>query len=83
MGAAAPHVLAELAARGLGVAVLPAGSAAEAGDRLRAAEIVRPRLRGRIALAWRADGPSGPAARAFLARLREAMPPPAAASERP
>ncbi|WP_436991223.1 LysR family transcriptional regulator [Streptomyces sp. enrichment culture] len=77
--AAAPHVLAELAARGLGVAVLPAGSAAEAGDRLRALEIVRPRLRGRIALAWRTDGPSGPAARAFLARMREAMPAPAPA----
>jgi DNA-binding transcriptional LysR family regulator len=80
--AAAPHVLARLAARGLGVAVLPAGSAAEHGDLLRALEIVRPRLRGRIALAWRTDGPSGPAARAFLTRLRTAMPVPAPGPER-
>ncbi|GAA2428138.1 LysR family transcriptional regulator [Streptomyces macrosporus] len=74
--AAAPHVLAELAARGLGVAVLPAASAAEHTDRLRVLEIVRPRLRGRIALAWRTDGPAAPAARAFLDRLRKALPGP-------
>lgn len=76
--AAAPHVLVQLARRGLGVAVLPASSAAGEGDRLRVLEIVRPRLRGRIALAWRTDGPSGPAARAFLDRLRKALPGPAA-----
>ncbi|MFD1828818.1 LysR family transcriptional regulator [Streptomyces desertarenae] len=76
--AAAPHVLVQLARRGLGVAVLPASSAAGEGDRLRVLEIVRPRLRGRIALAWRTDGPSGPAARAFLDRLRTALPGPAA-----
>ncbi|WP_037732316.1 LysR family transcriptional regulator [Streptomyces megasporus] len=74
--AAAPHVLARIAERGLGVAVLPASSAAEHADRLRVLEIVRPRLRGRIALAWRADGPASPAARAFLARLRTALPAP-------
>lgn len=68
--AAAPHVLAELAARGLGVAVLPAGTAA--AHRLHALEI-RPALRGRIALAWRSGGPAAPAARAFLHRLRTAL----------
>ena len=81
--AAAPHVLVQLAERGLGVAVLPAASAAGHGDRLRVLEIVRPRLRGRIALAWRADGPSGPAARAFLERLRKVMPAPETTGHRP
>ncbi|QIY59197.1 LysR family transcriptional regulator [Streptomyces sp. RPA4-5] len=73
--AAAPHVLARLAARGLGVAVvpaLPADEAAAAG--LRTLEITAPRPRGRVALAWRAAGPSGPAARALLERLRAALP---------
>ncbi|MGA4878481.1 LysR family transcriptional regulator [Streptomyces lydicamycinicus] len=73
--AAAPHVLARLAARGLGVAVvpaLPADEAAAAG--LRTLEITAPRPRGRVALAWRAAGPAGPAARALLERLCAALP---------
>ncbi|MFD8415928.1 MULTISPECIES: LysR family transcriptional regulator [unclassified Streptomyces] len=74
--AASPHVLAQLAARGLGVAVLPA---AEGGDPvadgpLRTLTIVRPGIRARVALAWRADGPSSPAGRVLLDRLREALP---------
>ena len=32
--------------------------------------LVRPRLRGRIALAWRAGQPASPAARAFLNHAR-------------
>jgi DNA-binding transcriptional LysR family regulator len=71
--AAAPHVLAQFAAHGLGVAVLPEGIAAAAGDELRVLEIVQPRLRGQVALAWRAGGPPGPAARAFLGRLQKAL----------
>ncbi|MFJ3950358.1 LysR family transcriptional regulator [Streptomyces libani] len=73
--AAAPQVLARLAARGLGVAVvpaLPADEAAAAG--LRTLEITAPRPRGRVALAWRTEGPAGPAARALLGRLRTALP---------
>lgn len=65
-----PPVLAQLAAYGLGVAVLPE-SAARATD-LHALPIVQPRLHGRVALAWRAEGPSGPAARALLTRARAA-----------
>ncbi|MFK0259442.1 LysR family transcriptional regulator [Streptomyces sp. NPDC090445] len=73
--AAAPHVLTQLAAQGLGVAVLPAGEDGPAGDgRLRALTIVRPGIRARIALAWRATGPASPAARVLLDRLREALP---------
>nr|WSX50753.1 LysR family transcriptional regulator [Streptomyces sp. NBC_00974] len=74
--AAAPPFLAQLAARGLGVAVipaLPAGSASAFG--LRTLEITEPRLRGRVALAWRTDGPSSHAATVFLGLLRTALSP--------
>ncbi|MEU3687664.1 LysR family transcriptional regulator [Streptomyces narbonensis] len=73
--AAAPLLLARLAARGLGVAVLPElppGAAAELG--LRTLPLTEPDLRGRIALAWPADGPAAPAAAALLARMRKAFP---------
>ncbi|MFJ9429367.1 LysR substrate-binding domain-containing protein [Streptomyces sp. NPDC101490] len=73
--AAAPRVLAQLAARGLGVAVLPAGEEGP-GPGLRTLRIVRPGVRARVAVAWRAAGPSGPAARVFLDRLRAALPEP-------
>lgn len=72
--AAAPQVLVQLVVRGLGVAVLPAlepRTAAAYG--LRTLEITDPRLRGRIALTWRTDGPASPAARVLLDRLRTAL----------
>ncbi|MER6450212.1 LysR family transcriptional regulator [Streptomyces venezuelae] len=93
--AAAPAVLVRLAARGLGVAVVPsgaesgaesgAGAGARSGDGgsgsgvgdsggLRALRITEPGLSGRVALAWRTDGPPGPAARKLLARLRSGAP---------
>ncbi len=76
--AAAPHVLAQLAARGLGVAVLPAGEdESPMNGQLRTLRIVRPEMRARIVLAWRATGPASPAARALLDRLREVLPKPA------
>ncbi|MDA0184003.1 LysR substrate-binding domain-containing protein [Solirubrobacter phytolaccae] len=58
-----PGVLAQLAGRGLGVAVLPEPAV---GD-LHALELG---LRGQVALAWRAGGPSGAAARAFISLAR-------------
>jgi DNA-binding transcriptional LysR family regulator len=73
--AAAPQLLARLAARGLGVAILPEvppEAAAELG--LRTLPITAPDLRGRIALAWPTDGPAAPAASALLARMRKAFP---------
>ncbi|GAA4238153.1 LysR substrate-binding domain-containing protein [Actinomadura meridiana] len=71
-----PPVLAQLAAHGLGVAVLPESAARDRPDDLHAMPIVRPRLSGRIALAWRAEEPRSPAARALIARARERLPPP-------
>ncbi|MGW7641335.1 LysR family transcriptional regulator [Streptomyces decoyicus] len=82
--AAAPHVLARLAARGLGVAVIPALPAAEASAAgLRMLEITAPRPRGRVALTWRTEGPAGPAARALLGRLRTSLPVPGTGEEPP
>ncbi|MFL6075876.1 MAG: LysR family transcriptional regulator [Mycobacteriales bacterium] len=68
-----PAVVAHLAARGLGVAVLPRSLVAAHPDTLRAVEIIRPRLRGRLALAWRAGGAASPAARALIAHARTAL----------
>ncbi|MEX2985483.1 LysR family transcriptional regulator [Streptomyces sp. C36] len=73
--AAAPHVLAQLAARGLGLAVLPTGEDGSASDgQLRTLTITRPGIRARVALAWRSTGPASPAARALLDALRGALP---------
>ncbi|QXJ22510.1 LysR family transcriptional regulator [Actinomadura graeca] len=72
--AAEPPVLAQLAAQGLGVAILPESAARAYADELHLMPIVRPRLRGRIALAWRAEGPRSPAARALISRARARWP---------
>ncbi|MFH8336723.1 LysR family transcriptional regulator [Streptomyces sp. AM6-12] len=68
--AATPDALARLAARGLGVAVLP-GQDPRPG--LRTLPLADPRARGRVALAWRTRGPLSPAARELLDRLRRTM----------
>ncbi|MER7540534.1 LysR family transcriptional regulator [Streptomyces sp. NPDC097704] len=73
--AVAPHVLAKLAAQGLGIAVLPSGEEEPGpGGPLRTLQIVEPGIRARIVLAWPATGPASPAAHALLNRLREALP---------
>ncbi|MEU0465147.1 LysR family transcriptional regulator [Amycolatopsis sp. NPDC006131] len=64
-----PTVLADLAARGLGVAILPDSVATTRPD-LHPIPITDPPLRGCLALAWRAAGPASPAARVFLDRAR-------------
>lgn len=66
--AGTPQLLAQLAARGLGVAVLPR-SIARTHEELRPLVIKDPPLRGRLALAWRDSGPLNPAAREFLTRV--------------
>jgi len=66
--ASAPVVVARLAGRGLGVALLPESAARAHPRQLHPLPIVRPRMRGRVALAWPADGPGNPAA-AVLVRL--------------
>jgi DNA-binding transcriptional LysR family regulator len=64
---------AALAVRGLGVAILPESVATDRALGLHALAIVRPKIRSRLALAWRADGPTSPAARALGAHAQRAM----------
>jgi DNA-binding transcriptional LysR family regulator len=63
-----PRVLMDLASRGLGVAILPA-SAPEHLHVLR----IRPQMRSRLELVWRADAPASPAAGALIARARQTL----------
>jgi DNA-binding transcriptional LysR family regulator len=69
--ASTPLALADLAERGLGVAILPA-SVPHGRDGLHALAIV-PEIRGRLVLAWRSDGPISPAARALIERARRLL----------
>ncbi|WP_410876720.1 LysR family transcriptional regulator [Nocardia sp. A7] len=72
--AAAPPFLLELAARGLGTAIVPALTPAEAANfAVRTLDIVAPRIHGRLALAWRTDRPLSPAAKVLLGQLRIAF----------
>lgn len=64
-------ILAQLSARDLGVAILPASSAR--AHKLHALRIVNPSLRGRIGLAWRASGQSTAAATALISEVRKAF----------
>ncbi|MFF3911424.1 LysR family transcriptional regulator [Streptomyces sp. NPDC001848] len=68
-----PKVLAQLAARGLGMAVLPERFVYTHAPELHRVEILSPQLRGRLALVWRAAGRLGPAARALLTHARAAL----------
>ncbi|MFI9274512.1 LysR family transcriptional regulator [Kitasatospora sp. NPDC052896] len=72
--AADPNALARLACRGLGVAVLPELLARSYQPELRVLQVAGASLRGRLALAWRADGHPGPATRALVAHARAALP---------
>ncbi|WP_280430827.1 LysR family transcriptional regulator [Nocardia brasiliensis] len=72
--AAAPPLLLQLAARGLGIAVVPELTPAEAAAfGVRVVRIVRPEMHGRLALVWRADRPGTPAAKVLLGQLRIAL----------
>jgi DNA-binding transcriptional LysR family regulator len=72
--ASQPAVLARLADRGLGIAVLPADEnpGRERGG-LREIPITDPQVRGRLALAWRAAAPVGPAATALARRIIDGL----------
>jgi DNA-binding transcriptional LysR family regulator len=61
-----PRLLAQLAASGLGAAVLPASAAEAHPASLHLLTLTGPGLQGRIALAWRTDHPVSPATQAFL-----------------
>ncbi|MGE2716733.1 LysR substrate-binding domain-containing protein [Mycolicibacterium litorale] len=67
--ASTPQELADLAARGLGVAIVPRSVARNRADLHPVA--ITPELRGRLVLAWRAGGPVSPAARALIGMARE------------
>jgi DNA-binding transcriptional LysR family regulator len=69
--ASTPVALADLAERGLGVAIVPA-SVPRHRDQLHALTIV-PQLRGRLVLAWRSDGPMSPAARVLVDKARRML----------
>ncbi|MEU7145593.1 LysR family transcriptional regulator [Nocardia sp. NPDC046473] len=72
--AAAPPLLLQLAARGLGIAVVPGLTPEEAtAFGVRTIRITEPELRGRLALVWRTDRPAGPAAKVLLGQLRIAL----------
>ncbi|POM26344.1 HTH-type transcriptional regulator GltC [Actinomadura rubteroloni] len=68
--AADPYVVAQLAARGLGVALVPRSLADAHSDEWRRVLIEGGVLRGRLVLAWRSDGPVSPAARVLTTRAR-------------
>lgn len=61
-------MVADLSARGLGVAILPESIARARAADLKAVPIA-PSLRAGLAFAWRAGTPPSPAARALLARI--------------
>lgn len=69
--ASTPGALADLAERGLGVALLPEVAAA-ARPGLHALPIA-PELRGRLVFAWRADGLMSPAARVLVEMARRRL----------
>jgi DNA-binding transcriptional LysR family regulator len=60
------EMLAQLAIRGLGVAIVPESSAREHADDLHMLRIDPAVLRGRLAMAWRAGGHRSTAARALI-----------------
>jgi DNA-binding transcriptional LysR family regulator len=62
----APPILVDLAARAGGVAVLPASAVPDHTH-------FTPPLQSRIAMAWRSDAPTSPAAKAFLAHARRVI----------
>lgn len=65
------NILAQLSARGLGVAILPASFATAHG--LHSLTITNPRLRGRIELAWRTEAKVNAAAAALINDARHAF----------
>ncbi|MCV7226689.1 LysR family transcriptional regulator [Mycolicibacterium komossense] len=69
--ATTPQALADLAERGLGVAIVPS-SVARNRTGLHPLPIV-PELRGRLVLAWRSAGPISPAARVLVEKARRLL----------
>jgi DNA-binding transcriptional LysR family regulator len=68
-----PRMVAELASRGLGVAILPESLVSSETARLHAITITGPQPRASLALAWRQEAPTGPAGRALIDYARTAV----------
>jgi DNA-binding transcriptional LysR family regulator len=68
------QLLVQLTARGLGASVLPR-SIADTYPQLHVLTVTRPRLRGRIALAWRPAEPHSPAARQLIRHAQTMLAP--------
>ena len=66
-------MVAALAARQLGVAILPESVATADRSQLHPIAVIEPEIRSRLALAWRTHGPVSPAARELIALARAAM----------
>ncbi len=71
--ATALDLVAQLAGKGLGIALLPESVAYACRAEVHTLAITRPALRSRIELAWKAGGPSTPAARALVAHARSVL----------
>ncbi len=66
-----PAALIRLAGRGMGIALLPAGEVEnQQVEALKEITIMHPRMRARLALAWRENPSLGPAAAALVDHLR-------------
>jgi DNA-binding transcriptional LysR family regulator len=68
-----PVILARFAVRDFGVAILPESIANAYQTDLHAITITRPRLRVRLELAWKAEGPTSPATRALIVHTCTAL----------
>jgi DNA-binding transcriptional LysR family regulator len=68
--ASALPIVAQLAARGLGVAILPASTAEANADTLHPLALSRPRVRSRLELAWATTEATSPAARVLVESAR-------------
>jgi DNA-binding transcriptional LysR family regulator len=72
-----PRMLADLASRGLGVAILPESLARARAGELHTIAITPPQMRAGLALAWRRGGPTSPAGRAMINHARAVLATPA------
>ncbi|MCF6475998.1 LysR family transcriptional regulator [Nonomuraea sp. MG754425] len=76
--ASEPHVLGQMAARGLGAAVLPESAVDAAASELRVLALLDEDggqgLRGQMGLVWRENDQASPAARAFIQHARRRLP---------
>lgn len=69
--ASALGMMAQLASRGLGIAVLPESTANDAGEDLDAVVISAPEIRSRLELIWKSEAAASPAAKMLVQHVKE------------